>query len=220
MNSMSDVAPRRRALRAMLALGTVLLAGGCSSLVTRESPVKATFLLDPPLPEGVAAAPKSLVLRVGAINVAAPFRGKNFVYRRSELGYQSDYYDEFFVPPSTMLADAIAKGLAAARVFERVVPSGASGNEGDLLLDAFVPEFYGDARGASQAAVLRITFYLTPLQALGSAPVWTHEYTQRVNIDGGTGDALAQGLNRAVGGVLRDLSRDLATADFSAIRRQ
>lgn len=214
---MNAIPSRRRALRLVLALAGVIVVSGCTSIVSRPAPVKATFLLDPPLPEALGTPAKPLVLRVGAINVAAPFRGKNLVYRRSELGYESDYYDEFFVPPSTMLADGIAKGLAAARVFERVVPSGASGHEGDLLLEGFVSELYGDARGASQAAVLRVTFYLSSLQALGSAPLWSRDYAQRVSVDGGSADALAQALNRAVGGVLRELARDLAAADLTAI---
>jgi cholesterol transport system auxiliary component len=192
-----------------------LLLDGCTSFVSRPAPVKRTFLLDPPLPPANAAPPKPLVLRVGAINVAAPFRGKTFVYRRSDLGYEADYYDEFFVPPATMLADATAKGLAAARVFERVVPAGAAGNEGDYLLDGFVSALYGDARQEGRgSAELGVTFYLTPMATLGSAPVWTHEYAQHVALAASTPDALAQALNAALGAVLRDLARDLTAVDL------
>ncbi len=104
------VTSRRRMLSLLAGAGGAVLVGGCTSLVSRPAPVKRTFLLDPPLPPANAAPPKPLVLRVGAINVAAPFRGKTFVYRRSDLGYEADYYDEFFVPPATMLADATAQG--------------------------------------------------------------------------------------------------------------
>lgn len=207
--------PRRHALTLLLGAAGGMILAGCSSLVSRPALVKRTFLLDPPLPPAVGTPAKPSVLRVGAINVAAPFRGKAFVYRRSDLGYEADYYDEFFVPPATMLADATAKALAAARIFERVVPAGAAGNEGDYLLDGFASALYGDARQEGHAAAeLAITFYLTPMDTLGSAPVWTHEYARRVDVAGATPDALAQSLNAALGAVLRDLARDLAAADL------
>ncbi len=203
-------AARRRVLQRLATVAAATLVAGCSSLVSRPAPVKRTFLLDPPLPQPIGGAPKPLVLRMGTINVAAPFRGKQFVYRQSELGYASDYYDEWFVPPGTMLADAVAKGLAAARVFERVVPSGAAGNEGDYLLDGFVSGFYGDAREGRVAAELDVTFYLTAVAELSTSPVWTHTYAQRATMGTTSSDALAQALNVALGAVLRDLSRDLA----------
>lgn len=203
---------RRRWMVGVLAASVAAITGACSSIVSRPAVVKATYLLDPPLPQPSATQARAAVLRIGTINVAAPFRGKNFVLRRSDLAYESDFYDEFFVPPSIMLADALAKGLTSAKVFERVVPAGAAGNEGDYLLDGFVSEFYGDARGARPAAVLRITFYLTSMANLGSAPAWTHEYAQSVELGASTPQALAEGLNRALGAVLRDLARDLSAA--------
>ncbi|HZQ63308.1 MAG TPA: ABC-type transport auxiliary lipoprotein family protein [Casimicrobiaceae bacterium] len=203
---------RRDLLLTMLAASAGVLASACTSLVSRPAPVKAMFLLDPPLPQAAATPSKAAVLRIGTINVAAPFRGKNLVFRRSDLSYEADYYDEFFVPPSMMLADAIAKGLAAANVFQRVVPAGAAGNEGDYLLDGFVSELYGDARSAGAAAVLAITFYLTPMANVGGAPAWTHAYSQREDVGAPTAQALADGLNRALGTILRDLARDLAAA--------
>ena len=41
---------RRALLRAFMIAGAGALSGGCSSIVTREAPVKAMYLLDPPLP--------------------------------------------------------------------------------------------------------------------------------------------------------------------------
>jgi cholesterol transport system auxiliary component len=172
------------------------------------------FLLDPPLPAAAATAAKPGVLRVGTISVAAAFRGKNLVFRRSDLGYESDYYDEFFVPPATMLADALARGLAAAKVFRRVVAAGTAGNEGDYLLDGFAGEMYGDVRGGRNAAVLRITFYLTSMATPGTAPLWTREYAQRVDIAASTAQALADGLNRALGAMVSELAADLAAVDL------
>ena len=113
-----------------------------------------------------------------------------------------------------MLADVTARGLSAAKVFTRVVAAGTAGNEGDYLLDAFVSELYGDTRSAPPAAVVRITFYLTAMATLGSAPVWTREYVQRVEMENQTATALASSWNRALGLLLRELAKDLGAAEL------
>jgi uncharacterized lipoprotein YmbA len=89
-----------RARRALVVAAAVVLAG-CS--VTRPSPVKQTFLLDPPMPAAVVKTQPSS-LRMGTVTVGAPFRGRGFVSRESELRYESDFYNEFFVPPATMIS--------------------------------------------------------------------------------------------------------------------
>ena len=211
----SPARTRRGALQRLAAIVAVSAIEGCTSIITRPAPVRRTFLLDPPLPPAAGQGPKAGVLRIGAINVAAPFRGKQFVYRTSDLGFESDFYDEWFVPPGTMLADAVAKGLAAARVFERVVAAGTAGHAGDFVLDGFVSALFGDTRaGARASANLTVSFYLTAIDVPGSAPVWTREYAQRSDVVGAGPDALAQGLNSALGAVLRGLARDLAAADL------
>ena len=137
------------------------------------------------------------------------------MFRRGDLAYESDYYDEWFVPPATMLSDAVAKALGAARVFQRIVPSGAAGNEGDFLLEGFASEFYGDVRTSARVAELAITFYLTTMDVLGSAPVWSKQYTARTPLNGAEPEALAAALNAALGMVLRELVSDLAQANIT-----
>jgi hypothetical protein len=202
----------RRALLvvAVLAVATALASCGLS----RPSPVKRMFLLEPSAP-AVAATTKPLALRIGVVNVAAPFRGRSFVYRDSELKYEADYYDEFFVAP-TALSDATAKALTAARVFRRVVPYGGLADDGDYTLDGFASELYADIRDpAAPAAVLAITFYLSPAGVLGSSVLWSREYRQRASATGTGPDALAAGLNTAWSAMLADLSRQLAAVKLA-----
>ena len=47
-----------------------------------------------------------------AINVAAPFRGRQLVYRAAELRYETDYYQEFLIPPATMLTELTSRAAA------------------------------------------------------------------------------------------------------------
>ena len=119
MNARLPFLPRRgAALAAVVAIALAL--AGCS--VTRPSPVKQTFLLDPPLPPAVAKAQPG-TLRVDVVNVAAPYRGRGFVFRESDLRYETDFYNEFIVAPAANITEATTRGLQRAGTFSRVVAS-------------------------------------------------------------------------------------------------
>ena len=219
MNPSPSALPRRTTLmRTLSAAAFVIVAVTLASCtLSRPSPVKRTFLLEPTLPTAARGTPKPVALRIGVVNVAAPFRGKTFVFRESDLRYESDYYDEFFIAPAIMFSDATAKALIASNVFRRVVPFGAASDEGDYVLDGFVSELYADTRdAAAPVAVITVTYYVTAANATGSGVVWSREYHQRAKVSGVGPDAVARGWNAALSAVLAELVKDLAMAELPA----
>jgi len=158
--------------------------------------------------------PRPGALRVGAINVAAPFRGKAFVYRMSNLRFETDFYVEFLVPPAAMLTEQTARALEHAKPFAHVaLPDGAT--DADWVLSGFASALYSCARNAGKpAAVLEITYYLTSSSGMEQTPVWTREYRQRVPMSNATPSAYAEALNRAFGEIVAALARDLAVAEL------
>jgi ABC-type uncharacterized transport system auxiliary subunit len=198
----------RRGAR-LVALAFAALLAGCT--LTRPAPVKNTFLLDPALPPPVTAA-KPATLRIGTLNVAAPYRDRAFVYRTGELQFESDFYHEFFVAPGPMIAQAATKALSQANVFARVVPAGTAPEEGDYVLEGFVSDLYADARQKPAAGVVGITFYLTRT-SFPSSVVWSKSYREQEPLAQTTADALAQAWNAALGRVLASLVRDLAALE-------
>lgn len=193
------------ALVAAIALTAAL--AGCSAL-SRPAPVRQTYLLEPALPPAVAT-PKPRSVRVSRVEVAAPYRGREFVYRTDALRYETDYYDQFLVAPTAMFTEQTSRALEAARVFERVVPTG-SGADSDLALEGFVSALYADARdGAPVGAELAVTYYLSS-EAGGVTPTWSHEYRRHVDLSTRTPAAYAAALNQAFGEILAELTRDLA----------
>jgi cholesterol transport system auxiliary component len=203
-------APGARRLFLLGATLAALALAGCS--LTRPAPVKRTFLLEPAAPPA-AATTKPATLRVGTFTVGEPYRDKGFVYRTSDLGYESDFYDEFFVAPGPMIAGATQRALASAKVFASVVPGAAAPEDGDFTIEGFVSELYADARRSPADAVVGITFYVTRTR-YPSAVVWTKAYAQRVPLAGTSPEALAAAWNVALGNVLAELARDLAAADL------
>ena len=204
-----------RFARGLALVATALVAAtmvACS--LSRESVAKRTFLLEP-TPPPMATVQKLTSLRVGLVNVAAPYRGKAFVYRQGELKYEADFYSEFFVSPAAMLSEVTARALSAANVFRRTVPPGAS-DPADYVLDGFASELYGDMREpAKPVAAVAITYYLSPSNALSPNVVWTREYRQRAPAAAATPDAFAQAMNVALSAILADLARDLAAAELA-----
>jgi ABC-type uncharacterized transport system auxiliary subunit len=184
-------------------------AGGCS--LSRPAPVKHAFLVAPAPPPAAARA-QPATLRVGTTNVAAPFRGRAFVYRETDLKYEADFYHEFLVAPAAMIGEGTARALDAARVFARVVPPGAP-PDGEYVLDGFVDALYEDLRVAGRrAAELSITYYLSRTDAPAPVPFWSRQYARRVPVAGPDREAYVAALSAAFTEIAAELSRDLAAA--------
>lgn len=200
-----------RSLTVVAALAAVALAAGCS--FSRPAPVKQVFLVEAPTPPA-AAKTQQATLHVRNVGMAAPFRGRNFVYRETDLRYVSDFYTEFLVAPTAMLADGTARALDRARVFARVVPPGSS-PEGDYLLDGFFDAFYVDLRDpAKPAAEAVASYFLSRGDPATPVPFWSKQYRQRAPVTGTGPDAYAAALSAAFAAIAVELAADLASVSL------
>src|SRR5215471_15854308 len=203
----------RRSSIDSMARGAILAAmlgvlAACS--LTRPATVKQTYLLQPQPPSQAANTPRPGTLKIGTIAVASQFRGKALLYRETDLKYEADFYNEFLVAPSAMLTESAGAWLAAARVFDDVLPSSANAN-GDYVLEGFVSQLYGDYRDAAKpAAVLSAKFFLIDNRSVSAVPVWQTELTQTIALAGRGPDQLAAALSSAWAAILSDLARQLA----------
>jgi ABC-type uncharacterized transport system auxiliary subunit len=192
----------------------VALLAACSA-ITRQPTVRQTFLIEPP-PLSAVAQSHPGALRVGTVAVAAPFRGKSFVFRIDELRYETDFYDEFIVTPASMLTDQTTRALAQARPFTRMAGPGATA-DADFVLDGFATALYADIRQAGKpAAEIAITYYLTPTSGGERTPIWSHEYRRHAPMRDASPVAYAEALNTAFAEIVGELARDLAAVKLPA----
>jgi cholesterol transport system auxiliary component len=206
--------PPNNGTRALAVVAAIAIASALAACtLSRPTTAKRTFLLEPAAPP-MASVQKLSSVRVGLVNVAAPYRGKAFVYRQDELKFDADYYNEFFVAPAAMLSEATSRALASANVFRRTIPPGAT-DAGDFVLDGFASELYGDLREPGKpVAAVAITYYLLPASSVVPNVIWTREYRQRVPVTEMTPDAFARAWNAALATILADLARDLAAVEL------
>ena len=191
----------RRRVVAVLAL----LATACS----RPAPVKSTYILSPAAPAVGSGVPRAQSLRVTAVNVAAPFNGRELVYRETDLRYEADFYNVFLASPGPMIGESTAAWLAAAKLYRAVLPPSSS-LDADLSLEGLVTELYGDLRDpAKPGSVVAVKFFLSETGAGPGAFVWHAELRARAEVANRTADAIAAGMNTALGEVLTQLAAAL-----------
>jgi len=192
-----------------LAAITLVSLSGCS--LKKQYPAKQAFLVEARRSGDARASSASSILRVRNLNIAAPFEGKGFVYRTSELGYESDFYHEFLVSPRALLTESVRQWLGASGVF-RFALDPASKADATHSLEGNVQALYGDYReSASPKAVLMLEFFLSNDQPATPEIIFHKAYRQEVPLENGSPEALAKGWGKALEQILTALEQDLAT---------
>ena len=200
-----------RRLSGMLKLGGLVslsLAFVACLQLNKGYPEKRTFVLDVPSGAQAQTPDSSLVLKMHKFRISPMFAGRPMVYRIGELQYESDFYDEWFVPPGTLVTEQVHGWMARTGRY-RIVLAGSNHVEPTHLLEGSVTEFYGDYRSAqSFKAVLGMELYM--LHADTGQVMLRRTYHEEVPLTDRSSDALAAGLTQALRLVLVDFERALA----------
>jgi len=196
------------------AIVVALAASIASCSLTRPTPVKQMFLIEPPAPAAAVTPQSPLAARIGTVTVAAPYRDRAFVVREADLRFETDFYHEYVVAPAPMIAEAIANALAQSGAFAKVIPPGAP-PEAELTIDAFVGALYADNRDAkAPTAELAITFYVSRTDR-ALAPMWSKSYARRATLSTVNAEQYVAAQSASLGAILGELSKDLAAQNFA-----
>jgi uncharacterized lipoprotein YmbA len=185
-----------------------LVAAWTLSCFSRPTLVPQLFTIDPPLERPAAPAARRRTLALRRVNVAAPFDGRELVYRTGPYRLERDPYAVLAAPPAALLTEAIRSDLTGS-IDDAGAARGAHGP--DLLLDVDVGELSGDfVRPEQPAAVLVVTFEVSSPGA--ASPLFRKVYARRAALTARTAEAVVTAWNEALAQSLRDLERDLDAA--------
>jgi cholesterol transport system auxiliary component len=181
---------------------------GCINL-EKSYPEKRYFTLDASRVEDVTSTDTEKVITIRRFRVSPKYEGKGLVYRLKEVNYESDFYNEFFISPSSMFTEEIRKRLAGSGLFKYVVEP-SSLLDSTYSLEGAVTALYGDYRvNTAPKAVLEIQFFL--LQETDSNPkiIYQSQYHKEEPFKNNTPDELVKSWNSAFSQILTEFENDL-----------
>jgi uncharacterized lipoprotein YmbA len=191
----------------------LLLSSGCVS-IERSYPDKRYFVIEVPRGADPSNPAGERILSVAHLRISPRYADRSFVYRTSDAGYESDFYNQFLASPDTMISEEIRKALAASHQFKYVLgPSDAQ--QPNYVLEGSVNALYGDFRNLNRpAAVLEIEFFLYNENSANPGIVTQKRYTKSVPLSERSPEALVKGWDQALSEIVAALAADLKTISF------
>ena len=197
----------------ILCIGNLLLVFillGCFN-VQRSYPGKRFFGLSTSRGADPSASRSDAILRIRKFHVSPRYEGKGFVYRRSDLSYEMDFYNEFLISPGAMIAEEVSKWLTASGLFQYVITSSGL-IEPAFYLEGAISALYGDyTELKTPRAILEIRFFLVRDDADRPKVVFGKTYREEAHIDKISPEALTEGWNRSLEHILTRFEMDLTT---------
>jgi Protein of unknown function (DUF330). len=155
-------------------------------------------------------------LGISRFKISPSFDGREFIYRTGDLGYESDFYNQFFRAPESLITEEVRKWLSQSGLFKYVVDS-TSNVEPNYILEGNVNDLYGDFRTSNTPkAVLEIQFFLIDETSTNPEIIFQNNYRREVVLSVSSPEALVNGWNEALQQILTALEEDLKKADFKA----
>ncbi|WP_246052115.1 ABC-type transport auxiliary lipoprotein, LBF_0736 family [Leptospira idonii] len=193
----------------LIVLFSMFFIGNCFG-VTKSFPEKRYFLIEAGPFSATYHPPKGSSLKLRRFAISQKFEGKEFVYRKDNVNYESDFYHSFFIPPSSNLKEEIVKGLIKQKNFEW---DGAAQTRVDPthFAEVNVQQLYGDFRSNQPAAVMEIEFLFYSEKDGNTQILLRKTFTKTVSIQKKEPEALVLGWNDALTQILNELGAELSS---------
>jgi cholesterol transport system auxiliary component len=189
-------------------LALLSLCAACVG-IERSYPDKRYFVLEVSANPSSANPTANETLEVSNIRVSPRYADRSFVYRTSEAGYESDFYNQFLIAPASLITEEVRKGLIETQTFKHVIGA-ASQSQPNYVLEGAVNALYGDFRNAdSPRAVLEMEFFLTSEIPAKPGILLQKRYAKSIPLSSRTPEALVKGWNQSLEEILTSLAADL-----------
>jgi cholesterol transport system auxiliary component len=186
---------------------------GCATL-EKNYPERNYYILNVSNKDQNPSPVSETVLEVRRFEISPSFANREFVYRNGDLSYVSDFYNQFFRPPSSLITEEVRKWLSESGQFKYVVDSSNS-VEPNYVLEGNISELYGDFRATNEPkSVLGIQFFLTEETSANPKIVFQNNYRSEVVLSSNSPSELVKGWNEALQKILTALQGDIKNVDF------
>lgn len=187
----------------------IVLSSGCVSL-ERGYPDKRFYVLEVRTPPATSGPERDEILQVSPLRISPRYQDRSFVYRISDNGFESDFYNQFIAPPAGLISEEIRKGLISARIFKYVI-SASNSQAPSYVLEGTVNGIYGDFKNSNApAAVIDLEFFLTSDLPAKPGILMQKRYVQSVPVSGRSPEALVKSWDLALEQILAALTTDLS----------
>jgi len=193
----------------------IIFTMGCAKL-DKSYPERKYYVFDV-TPNVSASVPiPNSVLKIRRFRVSPAYHGNGFVYRISSDGYESDFYNQFFKSPSSLITQVVYKWASRSSPFEYVVEAPSEVTP-DFILDGVINAIYGDySASGSPKAISRIQIFLVKEVGAKREIVFSKTYREETDINSKSPTALMNGWNAALKAILTDLGSDLRKLNLTA----
>ncbi|MCZ8343557.1 MAG: hypothetical protein O9301_11025 [Leptospira sp.] len=189
--------------------GIFTLTYGCLG-ITKTFPEKKFYLIEVKEIKKVSDSPRPFGFQIRKISISQKFEGKEFVYRKDQVNYESDFYNIFFINPSANIREEIGKSLLASNLFEW---DGSIQNplNNTHYIEIYISQLYGDFREKQALAILDFDIVVYTEKNSLSTPIYRKTFKNATPIQGQSPEALTVGWNDALSNSLQMLVTDLST---------
>lgn len=199
-------APQTRRLAPILV--ALLVAGGCSGVLTKPPPQKQRFKLAAQR-EGAPQLACDCTVRIDRVRVARAFERKRFVYQVGTDAFEEDFYNGFYAPPGELVRQTTGTWLGESGLFARVIGS-TDGSAADWLLQARIDKLYVDFREQEQPrAILEIEYSLLDARKRQPTPSFDKRFGHATRATSRSAEAIAAAWGESLEAVLVALETDL-----------
>ncbi|ABZ93268.1 Conserved hypothetical protein [Leptospira biflexa serovar Patoc strain 'Patoc 1 (Ames)'] len=177
--------------------------------VSKTFPEKRFFLIETNETKQLFSPPKPRTFFVRKVFISPRFEGKEFVYRKDNVVYESDFYNGFFIPPSHNFKEELSKSLIRSGNFEW--DANLHTRVGVThYIELNLSQLYGDFRSKEPKAVIEFEVVVFEDKDSISSPVFRKTFKQNVIIEKKDAEALVIGWNSALSQSFSEMNLELS----------
>ncbi len=196
-------------MRTLAALAAIPFLAGCLNLA-KDYPERHLHSVPADRPGEPATGGKGRILAVRPFSISNRFEKSEFVYRKSETEWETDYYNAFFVEPKNMLGDATRTWLSRSGQFEHV-GSLSSTIPPTHVLEGHVAQLWVDLRGESPKAVIEMEFLLADDRETPARILFSRSFAETIAMKEDTPQGAIAAWGEGLAKILAGLESELRT---------